>query len=363
MKTLRGVALVAGLCLVLIGCANATPTPAGSAASPGPDPTTTNAFSPAPPTPTLAPTPSAEPSPTASAPATPPPTVPPTPPPSPTPFPSPEGLRLERTLPYATEADCDIRGRECQQFVDVYAPIAGGAAGNGPWPVAVMIHGRPRAPRDMAPLAEVIARAGAVVFNADYRGVRPIGPGWPEAPEDVACAMRYARAHAAEYGGDPSTLVLVGHSYGGYIGPLVALAGDEFEGECLYPADEVSALPTGFVGIAGNYIVEADDPSGRRLWTRWYRGSPEHRPEAWRMGNFRTHLGSNPALRVRIIHERGDPIIPPRQPRQFQRALAGAGYEVEMQIIDGNGHFALLNPQGNGGLVVPLILELLGIEE
>ncbi|HVM31230.1 MAG TPA: alpha/beta hydrolase, partial [Candidatus Limnocylindrales bacterium] len=287
------------------------------------------------------------------------PTASPRPTPSaPTPRPSPEGLRLDRTLPYATDGDCGERLRECQQFVDVYAPLEG-----GPFPVAVMIHGRPRAPRDMAPLAEVVARAGAVVFNVDYRGVRPVGPGWPEAPEDVACAIRYARAHAADYGGDPATLVLVGHSYGGYLGPLVALAGDEFDGDCLYSAQEHSALPTGFVGIAGNYVVELEDANDRRIWYRWYRGSPSQRPAEWRMGEYRTHLGGNPDLVVRIVHERGDPIIPPRQPRRFHRDLEQAGYDVELQIIDGNEHFALLDPTGNGRFVLPYILELLGIEE
>jgi acetyl esterase/lipase len=336
----RWAALLLGLSLVVAGCDAATPTP-------------TPELTPSP-TATLAGTPTASPEPTPTAPPTP--TSPPIASPTPTltPPPPPEGLVVERTLPYATAGECGERLRVCQQFVDVYRP----AAGTGPWPVAVMIHGRPRAPRDMAPLAEVVARAGAVVYNVDYRGVRPVGPGWPEAPEDIACAMRYARATAAQYGGDPTTLVLVGHSYGGYLGPLVALAGDEFDGDCLYAAEDVSALPTGFVGIAGNYVVEPAP-----VWNRWYRGNPRQQPEAWRMGEFRNHIGKNPQLRVRIIHERGDPIIPPRQPRQFYRALRDAGYDVTLTIISGNEHFALLDPSGKGRLVVPLILELLGLEE
>jgi acetyl esterase/lipase len=354
------------LCLLVTACGGEAPLPSpspGDTPSPIQSPTGTPARSPSPdPTPTGTPpaTPSAG-SPSPSPSLVPPTLVPPTLPP--TPHPSPEGLLLERTVPYATDGDCGERARVCQQFVDIYAPAPGTAEDRGSWPVAVMIHGRPRYARDMAPLAEVVARAGAVVFNVDYRGVRPVGPGWPEAPEDIACAMRYARAHAADYGGDPDTLVLVGHSYGGYLGPLVALAGDEFDGDCLYSVDDFSALPTGFVGIAGNYVVEVDTVSDRRLWTRWYRGSRGQRPEAWEMGEYRTHIGNNPDLAVRIIHERGDPIIPPRQPRRFHRDLQGAGYDVELQIIDGNDHFALLDPAGNGRLVVPLILELLGIEE
>lgn len=47
----------------------------------------------------------------------------------------------------------------------------------------------------MRELAQSLARGGAVVFNADYRGVRPVSKGFPESINDVACAIRYARQH------------------------------------------------------------------------------------------------------------------------------------------------------------------------
>jgi acetyl esterase/lipase len=320
---------------------------AGACDAPGPTPSPSIVPSSTPSA--SSPTPTATPS--VGPPSSPPPTIAPTPTPTVTTTPDGE-LLVVRTLPYATTGECGVRITECMQFVDVFAPAAG-----GPYPVAVMIHGRPRKPKDMEPLAQVVAAQGAVVFNVDYRGVRPVvQQGWPEAPEDVACAMRFARATAAQYGGDPSTLVLVGHSYGGYLGPLIALGGDEFDGQCLYGADEMSALPTGFVGIAGNYIVE-----GESIWETWYGGTPSERPNAWAKGDFRSHLGGNPTLAVRLIHERGDPIIPPRQARQFDRALTDAGYDSRLRLIAGDQHFGLLDPDGSGALVVPLILELLGL--
>ena len=331
-----GIALFLALSVALGACAGE---PAQPTLTPTAPPTVTAS-------PTLPPSPTASQSPTAGTPSPPPPT--------PTATPATD-LIVEQTLPYATAGECGERLTECQQFVDVYAPVAGAAG--GPYPVAVMVHGRPRKPRDMEPLARVIASAGALVFNVDYRGVRPIVQrGWPAAPEDIACALRFARMHAADYGGDPSTLVLVGHSYGGYLGPLIALAGDEFDGECLV-GPQVSALPTGFVGIAGNYVVE-----GEPVWDTWYGGSREEKPGAWQKGDFRTHLGGNPDLVVRLIHEKGDPIIPPRQPRQFHAALSDAGYDSRLRLIEGDEHFALLDPSGNGRLVVPLILELLDLD-
>ena len=122
--------LLLSLLVLLAACDATSPT----AAPTGAQPTGSSA-----PTATL----SGPPSPTASAtdlptasPTAPPSSAPPSPLPTPT-FTPPTGLLVERTLPYATTGDCGQRTVVCQQYVDVYRP----AAGAGPWPVAVMIHG------------------------------------------------------------------------------------------------------------------------------------------------------------------------------------------------------------------------------
>lgn len=38
---------------------------------------------------------------------------------------------------------------------------------------------------------------------------------WPSGPEDLGAAVRWLRAHAAEYGGDPERIILMGQSAGG----------------------------------------------------------------------------------------------------------------------------------------------------
>jgi acetyl esterase/lipase len=317
-----------------------------------------------PPTPTLAPT---SPAPTATAPA---PTATatagatdgpgetpmetPTAPP-PTPSTPPDGeIQAWKTIPYATAGDCGERLTECQQFVDVYAPDEG-----GPWPVVVMAHGRPRTPADMLELARAVAGHGAVVFNIDYRGVRPvIQQGWPEAIQDVACAVRFARATASQYGGDASQLVLVGHSFGGYVGTLTALAGDEFKGDCLTP-DE-SALPDAWVGVSANCLVGVPPPPAP-LWTTWYGGTPEERPRAWQMGDPLEHVGGNPDLVVRMIHEENDPIVDVIQPRTLVRELREADYDATLTVLEGDDHWGPLDMDEHAGKVtLDIILDLIG---
>jgi acetyl esterase/lipase len=330
------VACAIALCLVALGCGPPNVSPSGP--------------------PTLTPTQSAgtNPSPTATD------STPPTPTTSPTTTPPrlPEGeLNIVKTVPYATTGDCGDRVTECQQFVDVYAPAA-----PGPWPVVVMVHGRPRTPADMVELAKAVARRGAVVFNADYRGVRPVEQqGWPEAIDDVACAVRFARATAADYGGNPSRLILVGHSFGGYVGTLVALAGDEFHGDCL--VDDGSALPDAWVGISANCVVGVPPPP-HPLWSTFYGGDPDERPAVWQQGDTLEHLGGNPDLIVRMVHMRDDPIVELVQPRTLVRQLKDDGYDATLTILDGSDHWGPLDlDRRAGGATLDVVLDAAGITD
>ena len=68
---------------------------------------------------------------------------------------------------------------------------------------------------------------------------------------DAACAVRFARAKAAEYGGDAAHIVLIRHCAGGAAGATLMLAGDDFHGD--YLVQEGSALPDAFVGLDEAY--------------------------------------------------------------------------------------------------------------
>jgi len=336
--------LVAGaLCLLLVACDTQNPpTP------PQPTLTQTEPASPSRP-------PSLTPGPTGAAPS---PTLAPTGSPTSSPSSEPSGdLLVTKTVPYATEGDCGTRVKQCQQFVDVYAP-----ADAGPWPVVLMIHGRPRTPADMVELARAVALGGAVVFNADYRGVRPVEQkGWPIAIEDVACAMRFVRANAATYGGDASRIVLVGHSFGGYVGTLIALDGDAFDGDCL--VHEGSALPSAWIGIDGNCLVGVPPPA-HPLWSVFYGGSVDQKPQVWEEGDPLEHLGGNPGLVVRMIHERDDPIVDIIQPRTLVRELRDGGYDASLTVIEGDDHWGPLDLDAHAGEVSrDVILDVLGIDD
>lgn len=207
----------------------------------------------------------------------------------------------------------------------------------------------------MVELAKAVARSGVIVFNADYRGVRPAEQkGWPKAVDDVACAVRFARAHAADYGGDATNLVLVGHSFGGYVGTLVALAGDDFDGDCL--VDGGSALPAAWIGISANCLVGVPPPP-HPLWSTFYGGDADDKPGVWQKGDPLNHVGGNPGLLVRMIHERDDPIVDLVQPRTLIRELREDGYDAALTVLEGNDHWGPLDVDSRAGAATLDIIE------
>ena len=115
--------------------------------------------------------------------------------------------------------------------LDVYAPTKA-----GPWPVVVMFNGGADK-GDLSEHARRVADLGFVVFSATWgAGRQNTAPTYDEARainSQAACAVEFARAHAAEYGGDPATMIVFGYSKGANTGALVAFARPEPTAGCL----------------------------------------------------------------------------------------------------------------------------------
>jgi len=73
----------------------------------------------------------------------------------------------------------------------------------------------------MTVLFEALTRAKFTWFSVNYR-LAPANR-WPACFDDVQAAIRWVKAHAAEYGGDPKRIALIGYSAGGHIACLSAV--------------------------------------------------------------------------------------------------------------------------------------------
>jgi acetyl esterase/lipase len=107
------------------------------------------------------------------------------------------------------------------QTADLYTPT-----GTGTFPAVVYIHGgswRSGSKSDFHKLASDLAAKGYLGFSIDY-DLHPHS--WPTSLNQSLEAIRFLRAHAAEYHLDPNRILVLGTSAGGELAALVALTPD-----------------------------------------------------------------------------------------------------------------------------------------
>lgn len=118
--------------------------------------------------------------------------------------------RVVRDLAY-------IEPKTERQTLDVYAPATGTNH-----PVVVWIHGggwQRGSKAEMNVKPQAFVDRGYVFIAINYRLIPKVK--MQDILVDVARAIRWAQQHAAEYGGDPKTLFVMGHSAGAQLAALI----------------------------------------------------------------------------------------------------------------------------------------------
>jgi acetyl esterase/lipase len=246
----------------------------------------------------------------------------------------------ETTATVADDADAgearrtggiDYTGTGSFRRMDVWAPRSA-----GDWPVVIIVPGvGQQSKASFQPLAQAIAEEGAVVLNIDVDDSVP----FITAIEQVSCAVRYANVFAAQYGGDPGRVVLVGNSMGASVSAVVALAGESFPGPCA--AEGGTAFVSGLVGYEGayDYVRESD------YLMVDHRYLEEDDPEMFTAIDPYTHLDGNPDLVVRLVHGVDDDVlwydVPPGESVAFADALEQAGHDCDLTLLEGAAHIDL----------------------
>ncbi len=118
-------------------------------------------------------------------------------------------------------AEAVAYGPAARQQLDVWAPASRSAE---KLPVVVFFYGGGWHDGDRGSYAfagRAFANQGFVAVVPDYRLVP--GVRFPTFVQDCALAVKWARDHAAEFGGDPARISLAGHSAGAYNAAMLAL--------------------------------------------------------------------------------------------------------------------------------------------
>lgn len=132
-------------------------------------------------------------------------------------------------------------------LLDVYAPRDAKHR-----PVVVFWHGGlwvEGSREDYRFVGAALARAGYVAVLPDYRLYPAVS--FPGFVEDGASAVRWAHEHIAEFGGDPETIFVMGHSAGAHIASLVAL-----DHRYLSAHNGSPEWIRGFIGLSGPYAID-----------------------------------------------------------------------------------------------------------
>jgi acetyl esterase/lipase len=217
--------------------------------------------------------------------------------------------------------------------LDVYAPA--GAKGA---PVVVSIHGGALREGDKSKEAfvgQLLAKAGFVAVVISYRLSPDVSH--PAHVEDAAHAVAWTRTHAAEYGGDPRKLFVIGHSAGAYLAALLALDPKYLAAYQVSPKDLAGVVP-----VSAFFYVERTGVAPDRPKDVW--GTD---PAAWKAASPAAYVRKD-APPMLLLYADGDADWRRQQQADFQADMKKAGASaVEMRMIPGRDHGSIWSKMRN----------------
>lgn len=225
--------------------------------------------------------------------------------------------------------------------LDIYRPR--GAARR---PVLFFAHGGAwvRGDRKQYPFfGNHFAKAGYVVVVPSYR-LAPKHP-HPAQIEDVAAAFAWTVRNIAAHGGDPSRIVVAGHSAGGHLVALLAA-----NGKYLRPHGLDERAIRGVISLSG--VPDVTGEAGARV----FGSDPGVRREASPL--FHVRAGLPPFL---VTYCQWDYLTLPQQALRLHEALAKAGVRSRLVFVERENHISeiasIIKP---GDATSAAILEFLG---
>lgn len=243
--------------------------------------------------------------------------------------------------------DADERvsyGSDPLQFGDLRLP-----PGDGPHPVAIIIHGgfwRAAFSLDhIGHLAAALTETGVATWTLEYRRIGDPGGGWPGTFLDVGAGVDFLRQLAESRPLDLGRVATVGHSAGGHLVLWLAGRSGLPDGSPLATRDPFR--PRGVVSLAG--VADL-----RRAWelelsntvvADLLGGSPADVPERYREAS----PIERPALHLPqyLVHGTNDTTVPIEISEHYVERARQEGDDARLVPLEGAGHFELIDPRSD----------------
>lgn len=247
------------------------------------------------------------------------------------PFSLPDSVEMQENVVYATIGERKLR-------LDLFLP----KSGQGPFPAVVYIHGggwRGGNKRQFQRHAAHMATKGFAGACIEYRLSGEAK--FPAAVHDVKSAVRWIRAHAAQYRIDPGRIGAAGGSAGGHLAAILGTTSHvrEFEGggssRISSRVQAVAAFNPALDFASFGRLGQHDVPSGPVYL--FLGASFQDNPQLWKKASPIAYASKDSAPFL-FLHGTEDTTVPYQQSVDMMNALKAAGVQAELFTAEGAGH-------------------------
>jgi len=249
-----------------------------------------------------------------------------------------ENVRVEKDIVYARYGDRELK-------LDLYLPKQSSKA----VPVIIVIRGGGWIAGDkegFGRFAAYMAERGLAAACIEYRTSNEAA--FPAAVHDIKAAVRWARAHASEYGIDGAAIGAFGGSAGAHLAMMLAAShkAKDLEGDGGNPgvssriqACVAMATPTDFTSLHQTYRQQPGElPKNLlKIEEKFLGAALSENPEVFKKASPVTYVDkdSPPAL---LMNSVADPVVPFAQSIQLLEKYNECGAYAECRLITGAPH-------------------------
>lgn len=249
------------------------------------------------------------------------------------------GAPPEGVTKHADIAWTQIEGVDASRLsLDLYAPDDAEDA-----PIMLYVHGGGWAHGDKAAVArkpEFLCSAGWLFASTNYRLVPEVTPA--EQAHDIARAVAWLHERAAQYGGDPERIFLMGHSAGAHLVALVSTWPAPLEEAGL----SLGALSGTIVVDGAGIDLESHMANVGRL--KFFADAFGDDPQRWRELSPLAHVAPDVDIPPMLILVQGS-VRRVAHSRGFTDALIDCGVEAEMLHLPDHTHASINRSIGEPG--------------